>query len=118
MVRQLYDQVHQGSLPAFQFVEINGLRLPSPNHAYTVIWEALTGQHAAPARAAELLDDYFASSKERPVTVLLVDELDLLVTRNQMVLYNLFDWPTRKNSQLVVVGIANTMDLPERLLPR
>ena len=48
----------------------------------------------------------------------MVDELDLLVTRNQSVLYNLFDWPTRKDSRLVVVGIANTMDLPERLLPR
>lgn len=34
------------------------------------------------------------------------------------VLYNLFEWPTRANSRLVVVGIANTMDLPERLLPK
>lgn len=33
-------------------------------------------------------------------------------------LYNLFEWPTRPHSRLVVVGIANTMDLPERLLPR
>jgi origin recognition complex subunit 1 len=31
------------------------------------------------------------------------------------ILYNLFDWPTRPHSQLVVVGIANTMDLPDRL---
>lgn len=33
-------------------------------------------------------------------------------------LYNLFEWPTRRNARLVVVGIANTMDLPERLLPK
>lgn len=50
--------------------------------------------------------------------VLLADELDFLVTRKQSVLYNLFDWPSRPNSKLVVVGVANTMDLPERLLPR
>jgi origin recognition complex subunit 1 len=50
--------------------------------------------------------------------VLLVDELDHLVTRKQTVLYNLFDWPTRPNSNLVVIGIANTMDLDERLLKR
>ena len=31
------------------------------------------------------------------------------------VLYNLFDWPTRFGARLVVVGVANTMDLPERL---
>jgi origin recognition complex subunit 1 len=50
--------------------------------------------------------------------VLLVDELDHLVTRKQTVLYNLFDWPTRPQSNLVVIGIANTMDLDERLLKR
>jgi origin recognition complex subunit 1 len=32
--------------------------------------------------------------------------------------YNLFDWPARHDSNLIVIGIANTMDLPERLLPR
>lgn len=36
----------------------------------------------------------------------------------QTVLYNLFDWPSRKGSCLSVIGIANTMDLPERLHPR
>ena len=34
------------------------------------------------------------------------------------VLYNLFEWPTMPGARLAVVGVANTMDLPERLLPR
>ena len=34
------------------------------------------------------------------------------------VLYNLFEWPMRKGSRLAVIGVANTMDLPQRLLPR
>lgn len=33
-------------------------------------------------------------------------------------LYNLFEWPSKRNARLVVVGIANTIDLPERCLPR
>jgi Cdc6-like AAA superfamily ATPase len=41
-----------------------------------------------------------------------------LCNHRQSVLYNLLDWPTREHSRLVVIGIANTMDLPERLLPR
>ena len=38
------------------------------------------------------------------------------MTRKQDVLYNLFDWPTKPNSKLVVLAIANTMDLPERVM--
>lgn len=34
------------------------------------------------------------------------------------VLYNLFEWPMRRGSRLAVIGVANTMDLPERLMPR
>jgi origin recognition complex subunit 1 len=47
--------------------------------------------------------------------VLLVDELDALMTKKQTLLYNLFDWPCNKNSNLLVISIANTMDLPERM---
>lgn len=31
-------------------------------------------------------------------------------------MYNLFDWPTHKEARLVVLAIANTMDLPERIM--
>lgn len=43
-------------------------------------------------------------------------QLDLLWTRRQDVVYNLLDWPTKSASRLIVLAIANTMDLPERLL--
>lgn len=33
-------------------------------------------------------------------------------------LYNLCEWPTRAGARLAVIGIANTLDLPERLAPR
>ena len=145
-MRRLRTLASDGEIPPFQFVEVNGLRLPTPHHAYTTLWEALTGQHAAPARACELLDRNFggaaggvwggtgvkkrgargsrfqergdAGGQQRMVTLVLVDEMDQLVTRTQSVLYNLFDWPTRPGSTLAVLGIANTLDLPERLLPR
>lgn len=50
--------------------------------------------------------------------IVLIDELDALITRKQTLLYNLFDWPSSKNSNLLIVAIANTMDLPERLLTK
>lgn len=40
----------------------------------------------------------------------------MLWTRKQSILYNLFDWPTRPQAKLVVLAVANTMDLPERIM--
>ena len=47
---------------------------------------------------------------------MVVDEIDYLISRSQKELYTLVDWPTKPNSRLIVIGIANTLDLPERLL--
>jgi Cdc6-like AAA superfamily ATPase len=45
-----------------------------------------------------------------------MDELDQLVTTKQDVVYNFFNWPTLVGSKLVVLAVANTMDLPERVM--
>ncbi|KAF9559277.1 hypothetical protein CPC08DRAFT_723964 [Agrocybe pediades] len=45
-----------------------------------------------------------------------MDELDQLVTPKQDVIYNFFNWPTLVGSKLVVIAVANTMDLPERVM--
>jgi hypothetical protein len=44
-----------------------------------------------------------------------MDELDQLLTAKQDVVYNFFNWPTLRDSQLFVVAIANRMDLPQHL---
>ena len=56
------------------------------------------------------------SGKKTVTTVLVVDELDMLWNKKQSVLYNIFEWPTYKWAKLVVLAIANTMDLPERVM--
>lgn len=48
--------------------------------------------------------------------ILFIDELDYLKTKKQDILYHIFDWPNRKNSKLIVLAVANSMDLPERFL--
>jgi origin recognition complex subunit 1 len=119
VLRGLHEQASMEELPAFEEVWINALALSTPHQLYSTLWYALTSRNAAPARAAQLLEGRFSSpsTRRRPVIVV-VDELDCLVTRKQTVLYNLLDWPSRRHARLVVVGIANTMDLPERMLPR
>ena len=49
-------------------------------------------------------------------SVVLMDELDQLMTAKQDVVYNFFNWPTLTGAKLVVLAVANTMDLPERVM--
>ena len=56
--------------------------------------------------------------KRNFMTLLVVDEIDILMTRDQSVLYNLFEWPTLTGARLSVIGISNTHDLDSRVLPR
>ncbi|XP_072130757.1 origin recognition complex subunit 1 [Mobula birostris] len=117
VIRCLQQAVKQENLPSFQFIEINGMKLTDPHQCYVQILKLLTGQKATADHAATLLEKRFGTpAPKRESTVLLVDELDLLWTRKQNVMYNLFDWPTRKQAKLVVLAIANTMDLPERIM--
>lgn len=62
-----------------------------------------------------IADEKKAKTLAGKTRVILIDELDALVTKKQTLLYNLFDWPCHKNSKLLVVSIANSMDLPERM---
>lgn len=104
-------------MPDFEFIEINGMRLTEPRQAYVQIYKQLSGKTLAWEQAHNLLEKRFTTpSPRRVTTVLLVDELDILCNRRQDVVYNLLDWPSKSSARLVVITIANTMDLPERLL--
>ena len=121
-INELRIEADQGLIPHFDFVEINCLRLQSPAQAYTVLWRGLTGLHATSERAKNLLQERFQNAsinkhltQNRNAMVVLVDELDYLMTRDDSVVYNFFNWPMFPGSLLVVIGVANIMDLPERL---
>ncbi|XP_069794776.1 origin recognition complex subunit 1 isoform X2 [Narcine bancroftii] len=117
VMRCLQRAAEQENIPSFHFIEINGMKLTDPHQCYVQILKLLTGQKATADHAAVLLEKRFGTpAPKRETTVLLVDELDLLWTRKQNVMYNLVDWPTRKQAKLVVLAIANTMDLPERIM--
>ncbi|KAM6217041.1 origin recognition complex subunit 1 [Rhynchocyon petersi] len=117
VIRSLQQAAQANDVPSFQYVEVNGMKLTEPHQIYVQILEKLTGQKATASHAAKLLTKRFCTQDSpQETTVLLVDELDLLWTQKQDVMYNLFDWPTYKEARLVVLTIANTMDLPERIM--
>ncbi|KAG1382944.1 hypothetical protein G6F61_001802 [Rhizopus arrhizus] len=124
VIRHLQQQAEEENIPYFDFAEINGMKLTDPNQAYSILWDCINKPNDTEKRrkytaahAQQLLEAKFSKPNEdQRVTVVLMDELDLLVTKKQTVMYNFFDWPSRPLSKLIVVAIANTMDLPERLM--
>lgn len=112
-----YLQDNKDDYPDFNFYSMNGMRLTSPEQAYVEMWFQLTKEKATPEHAMKLLDTRFnTSGPKRVSSIFLVDELDMLCNRKQSVLYNIFDWPSKPQGKLIVIAIANTMDLPERVM--
>ncbi|KAI0379691.1 P-loop containing nucleoside triphosphate hydrolase protein [Hypomontagnella monticulosa] len=117
VVSKLDEAVRSDELDDFIFVEINGMKITDPHQSYALLWEALKGQRVSPSQALDLLEREFNNPSPRRVPcVVLMDELDQLVTKNQSVMYNFFNWPGLRHSRLIVLAVANTMDLPERTL--
>lgn len=117
VVAQLNGAVLEEEMDDFIFVEINGMKVTDPHQSYSLLWEALKGDRVSPSHALDLLEKEFSTPSPRRVScVVLMDELDQLVTKNQSVMYNFFNWPALRHSRLVVLAVANTMDLPERTL--
>jgi origin recognition complex subunit 1 len=123
-IRSLKHQASTGAINSFKFVEINGMKLNDAQDAYSLLWQTLSGKRCSNRMALRQLSHHFTNSSssrssdegEEITTVVLMDELDQLVTTRQEVMYNMFNWPNSKNSRLIVIAVANTMDLPERIL--
>ncbi|KAL0273883.1 UNVERIFIED_CONTAM: hypothetical protein PYX00_006458 [Menopon gallinae] len=56
--------------------------------------------------------------RKHKMILLILDEIDQLETRTQSVLYKIFEWPSWSKARLVLIGIANAVDLTDRILPR
>ncbi|KAG0244535.1 Origin recognition complex, subunit 1 [Actinomortierella wolfii] len=117
VIRSLQAKAEEGEISPFQFVEINGMKVTEPSYAYVLLWQALSDEKVTANHALQLLERQFSTPGPRRLPcVVLMDELDLLVTAKQTVMYNFFEWPNWQHSRLIVVAVANTMDLPERML--
>ncbi|KAG0152312.1 hypothetical protein CROQUDRAFT_667217 [Cronartium quercuum f. sp. fusiforme G11] len=122
VIHSLQAKVNQGELHKFNFFEINGMKVTDPSQAFVLFWEFLVQQEQgevvqrkySPREALSNLERHFNSPcPTRETCVLLVDELDQLVTKKQEVIYNFFNWPNQPHSRLIVIAVANKMDLPE-----
>ncbi|CAK45318.1 uncharacterized protein An08g02810 [Aspergillus niger] len=87
VVSQLNSAVLAEEMDDFIFVEINGMKVTDPHQSYSLLWQALKGDRVSPSHALDLLEREFSHPSPRRVScVVLMDELDQLVTKNQSVM--------------------------------
>eukprot|EP01083_Nonionella_stella_P220887 789780_1 len=113
------------SLPVSRIVYINAMQVTTANAIYPKILQELSPNQPElnPNKAAEKLQKMFlgrttAKNKRKKMTIVIVDEIDGLLSSKPVVLYQLFQYPKLDNSTLLLVGIANSLNLTEKFLPR
>lgn len=100
----------------FQTIFLNCASLSTPALLYPALLDSLNIITTTTSKNnKETLRDHF-TKREEPL-ILILDELDYLTSRDQAILYQIFSWPRLPNSRVTVIGIANAVDLPQRLLP-
>lgn len=73
------------------------------------------GRKLTKAQARKLQLD---STEQKGMIVLIADEIDRLRTTDNHVLYSLFELSAIPNSPLILLTIANALDMTDRILPR
>lgn len=69
--------------------------------------------------AITMLQKMFTPKKKsQDVFLVVLDEIDHILSLDLESLYRVFEWSMQKSSRLLLVGIANALDLTDRFLPR
>lgn len=99
---------------------INCMSMKNSNDLGNKLTEDLGLEHALPRRDAcdHLKASFVSEGRTGKRYAVVLDEVDQLVDLDLKLLYNLFEWSLHSTSRLILVGIANALDLTDRLLPR
>ncbi|KAK9966404.1 hypothetical protein ABG768_003516 [Culter alburnus] len=106
-------QEQKALLKGVQTVVINCMNLRSSHAIFPLLGERLgVSKGNSEARLEKLL------TSSGPTVLLVLDEMDQLDSKSQEVLYTIFEWPYLPKSRVCLIGIANALDLTDRILPR
>ena len=102
----------------YKSIFVNCMVLKSSIAIYREVAKQLNPKKVAKTEkdALKTIENCVQSSKT--MILLVLDEVDQLESKDQAVLYTVFEWPALAGSKLALVGIANSLDLTERVLPR
>jgi origin recognition complex subunit 1 len=108
---------------------LNGMETRHPHDIYGMLWDELEPSgngRMNSKKAATKLKKYFTTNttdRSSELIVVMLDEIDYVVTKGQEVLYDMFDLPLlsmekKIGKQLLMIGVSNMLNLPDKLHPR
>ncbi|PYH93479.1 cell division control protein Cdc6 [Aspergillus ellipticus CBS 707.79] len=110
---------HELDLKSLRIVHLNCASMRSARDVYSKLIEDLCDDGEVFKKSeADRLKMMFTSSKEEDVFLVTLDEIDHLLTADSGILQSLFEWSLQGNSRLLLIGIANALDLTDRALPQ
>lgn len=110
----------QGS-PDVKTVCVNCMSVKSSKDVYGKLLEDLIEdvEHCEENEKAQMRKFFLPEKKSPgPIYIVILDEIDHLLTLDLEILYTLFEWSLHRSSRLVLIGIANDLDMTDRFLPR
>ncbi|VEN61219.1 unnamed protein product [Callosobruchus maculatus] len=102
----------------FKHIYINCTAIKSPTAVYSRIFKELGIKANAKTEKEYLSAVEKYLKKNNKMIILVLDEIDQLESKNHSILYTIFEWPAKPQSCLILIGIANALDLTDRILPR
>ncbi|KAE8164364.1 P-loop containing nucleoside triphosphate hydrolase protein [Aspergillus tamarii] len=117
MVKEVCDELDLGSV---KVTHVNCASMRGARDVYSKLIEDLCDdQQIFKKSEAERLKAMFTSNKKQDEMFLVsLDEIDHLLTADAGILQSLFEWSLQGKSKLMLIGIANALDLTDRALPQ
>lgn len=106
-------------LEAVRVSHVNCVTMRNARDVYSKLVEDLCEdfqvfRQSEPDKLREL---FIPNRKEAPIFLITLDEIDHLLAADSGVLQSLFEWSLNQKSHLLLIGIANALDLTDRSLP-
>nr|XP_056719239.1 cell division control protein 6 homolog [Euleptes europaea] len=110
----------KGDLAGSKIIVLNCMALQTSHAVFPAVAEQLGQAETDKTARSDIIRklEKRLTAKSGPMVLVVLDEIDQLDSKGQDVLYTVFEWPSLPNSRLILIGIANALDLTDRILPR
>lgn len=98
---------------------VNCVSFQSAKEVFNKLAQDFSLPNASQSKVEKALASVFVPKKpSQKKYLVMLDEIDHLLNSDIEALYSLFDWSLHSTSRLILIGIANALDLTDRFLPR